>query len=59
MKIAEMRHMNEIEANFLLNENEYLGTITLKAPLQQAIYTNVRALHLLYHQQVNSSSSSA
>ena len=44
MKIAEMRHMNEIEANFLLNENEYLGSITLKAPLQQAIYTNVREI---------------
>ncbi len=44
MKIAEMRHMNEIEANFILNENEYLGSITLKAPHQQAIYTNVREI---------------
>src|ERR671933_2536854 len=41
MKIAEIRHMNEIEANLLLNEKEYLGSITLKEPHQQAIYTNV------------------
>ena len=44
MKIADMRHVNEIEANFLLNENEYLGSITLKEPHQQAIYTNVREI---------------
>jgi two-component system, OmpR family, sensor histidine kinase VicK len=44
MKIAEIRHMNEIEANILLNENEYLGSITLKEPYQQAIYTNVREI---------------
>jgi signal transduction histidine kinase len=41
MKTAEIHHMNEIEANLLLNENEYLGTITLKQPHQQAIYSNV------------------
>jgi len=44
MKIAEIRHMNEIEANFLLNEKEYLGSITLKEPHQQAIYSNVREI---------------
>jgi signal transduction histidine kinase len=44
MKTAEIRHMDEIEANFLLNENEYLGSITLKEPHQQAIYTNVREI---------------
>jgi two-component system, OmpR family, sensor histidine kinase VicK len=44
MKIAEIRHMNEIEANLLLNEKEYLGSITLKEPHQQAIYTNVREI---------------
>ena len=43
-KIAEIRHMNEIEANFLLNEKEYLGSITLKEPHQQAIYSNVREI---------------
>ena len=41
MKIAEIRHMNEIEANLLLNEREYLGSITLSKPHQQAIHTNV------------------
>ena len=45
MKIAEIRHMNEIEANFLLNEKEYLGSITLKEPQQQAIYSNVREMY--------------
>ena len=44
MKIAPTRHMDEIEANFLLNEKEYLGSITLKEPHQQAIYTNVREI---------------
>ena len=44
MKIAEIRHMNEIEANFLLNEKEYLGSVTLKEPHQQAVYTNVREI---------------
>jgi hypothetical protein len=44
MKVAEVRHMNEIEANLLLNEKEYLGSITLKEPHQQAIYTNVREI---------------
>lgn len=44
MKIAEIHHMNEIEANFLLNEKEYLGSITLKEPHQQAIYSNVREI---------------
>ena len=44
MKIAQTRHMNEIEANILLNEKEYLGSITLKEPHQQAVYTNVREI---------------
>jgi two-component system, OmpR family, sensor histidine kinase VicK len=44
MKIAEVHHMNEIEANLLLNEKQYLGSITLKEPHQQAIYTNVREI---------------
>jgi two-component system, OmpR family, sensor histidine kinase VicK len=41
MKTAEIHHMNEIEANLLLNEKEYLGSITLNEPRQQAIFTNV------------------
>lgn len=36
--------MNEIESNLLLNEKEYLGSITLKEPHQQAVYTNVREI---------------
>jgi two-component system, OmpR family, sensor histidine kinase VicK len=44
MKIAQIRHMNEIEANLLLNEKEYLGSITLSEPHQQAIRTNVREI---------------
>src|SRR5919199_5891307 len=44
MKTAEIRHLNEIEANLLLNEREYLGSITLSETHQQAIYTNVREI---------------
>jgi two-component system, OmpR family, sensor histidine kinase VicK len=44
MEIAEIRHLNEIEANLLLNETEYLGSITLSEPHQQAIHTNVREI---------------
>jgi hypothetical protein len=44
MKIAEIRHMNEIEANLLLNEREYLGSITMNEPHQQAIHTNIREI---------------
>ncbi|HZA06796.1 MAG TPA: ATP-binding protein [Nitrososphaeraceae archaeon] len=44
MRIAEIHHMNEIEANFLLNEREYLGSIILSEPHQQAIHTNMREI---------------
>ena len=44
MKIAQTRHMKEIEANLLLNEKEYLGSITLKEPNQQVVYTNIREI---------------
>ncbi len=44
MKFAEIRHMNEIEANLLLNEREYLGSITMSEPHQQAIHTNIREI---------------
>src|SRR5919109_1292110 len=36
------RHSDEIEANFVVSEKEYLGSITLKEPHQQAIYSNMR-----------------
>ena len=41
MKITdEIRHMNKIEANFGLNEIEYLGSITLQEEALQATYSN-------------------
>jgi signal transduction histidine kinase len=43
MKIAdELRHMDEIEANFGLNEMEYLGSIILQEEALQATYSNVK-----------------
>ena len=43
MKITdELRHMDEIEANFGLNETEYLGSITLQEEALQATYSNVK-----------------
>ena len=39
---SNFRHSDEIEANFLLSEREYLGSITLKEPNQQAIYSNMK-----------------
>src|SRR5919108_4012342 len=36
------RHSDEIEANFVVSEKEYLGSITLKEPHQQAIYSNMK-----------------
>ncbi len=37
----EVHHMNDIDANFALNQTEYLGSITLSEHNQQAIYSNV------------------
>ncbi len=37
----EVRHMNDIDANFALNQTQYLGSITLSEHNQQAIYSNV------------------
>ena len=43
MKITdELRHMDEIEANFGLSETEYLGSITLQEEVLQATYSNVK-----------------
>jgi signal transduction histidine kinase len=36
--------MNDIEANFVLNETEYLGSMTLQEDNQQAIYSNIREI---------------
>jgi two-component system, OmpR family, sensor histidine kinase VicK len=37
----QVRHMNDIDANFALHETEYLGSITLSEHNQQAIYSNI------------------
>ena len=37
-------HSDDIEANFVVSEKEYLGSITLKEPHQQAIYSNVEGI---------------
>jgi signal transduction histidine kinase len=37
-----LRHSDEVEANFVVSEKEYLGSITLKEPNQQAIYSNMK-----------------
>jgi two-component system, OmpR family, sensor histidine kinase VicK len=36
-------HSGDIEANFVVNEKEYLGSITLREP-QQAIYSNMNGI---------------
>ena len=41
-KDSYFRHSDEIEVNFVLNEKEYLGSITLKEPHQQATYSNMK-----------------
>ena len=40
--VDDLRHSDQIEANFALNETKYLGSITLNEPHQQAIYSNVK-----------------
>jgi two-component system, OmpR family, sensor histidine kinase VicK len=39
---SNFRHSDDIEANFMVNEKEYLGSITLKEPNQQAIHSNMK-----------------
>jgi two-component system, OmpR family, sensor histidine kinase VicK len=39
---SDFRHSDEVEANFVVSEKEYLGSITLKEPHQQAIYSNMK-----------------
>jgi hypothetical protein len=41
-KNFNFRHSDEVEANFVVSEKEYLGSITLKEPNQQAIYSNMK-----------------
>ena len=39
---SNFRHSGEVEANFVVSEKEYLGSITLKEPHQLAIYSNMK-----------------
>lgn len=39
----QIHHSEDIEANFVLNETEYLSSITIREP-QQAIFSNVREI---------------
>lgn len=39
---SNFRHSDEVEANFVVSEKEYLGSITLKESNQQAIYSNIK-----------------
>jgi two-component system sensor histidine kinase VicK len=39
---SDFRHSDEVEANLVVSEKEYLGSITLKEPNQQAIYSNMK-----------------
>jgi signal transduction histidine kinase len=39
---SNFRHSDEVEANFVVSEKDYLGSITLKEPHQHAIYSNMR-----------------
>jgi signal transduction histidine kinase len=43
------RHSYEIETNFVVSEKEYLGSITLKEPHQQAIYSNMKGIVEQHH----------
>jgi two-component system, OmpR family, sensor histidine kinase VicK len=37
-------HSDDIEANFVVSEKEYLGSITMKEPHRQAIYSNMNGI---------------
>ena len=37
-------HSNDIESNFVASEKEYLGSITMKEPHQQAIYNSINGI---------------
>ena len=39
---SNFRHSGDVETNFVVSEKEYLGSITLKEPHQQAIYSNMK-----------------
>jgi two-component system, OmpR family, sensor histidine kinase VicK len=41
-KVNELRHLDENESNFITNENECLGFITMQEESLQATYSNIR-----------------
>ena len=46
---CEIRHLDEVETNFVVNEKEYLGAITLNEPHQQGIYSNIQEIVVQQH----------
>ena len=44
LKAGDVRHLEEHEANFVTNENECLGFITMRKESLQATYSNIREL---------------
>ena len=41
-RVTELRHLDENESNFITNENECLGFITMQEESLQATYSNIR-----------------
>jgi hypothetical protein len=37
-------HSDDIETNFVASEKEYLGSISLKEPRQEAIYSSINGI---------------
>jgi hypothetical protein len=44
MKISEVRHIDENEANFIVNDTNYMGFVALNNGLLQATYSNRRKI---------------
>jgi two-component system, OmpR family, sensor histidine kinase VicK len=44
------RHSNDIETNFIVSEKKYLGSIALKEPHQQSIYSNMNDVKVTNNQ---------
>jgi two-component system, OmpR family, sensor histidine kinase VicK len=44
MKISEIRHMDGNEANFIVNDTDYMGFVALNNGLLQAAYSNRRKI---------------
>jgi two-component system, OmpR family, sensor histidine kinase VicK len=44
MKTSEIRHMDENEANFIVNDTDYMGFVAMNNELLQATYSNKRKI---------------